>query len=58
MKKLEIGTFRHAFRTEMSQVVYWTIFWALAVIVWLQINQAWASYNEVAPINQIYTYFL
>jgi len=56
MKKLEIGTLAHAFRSEMSEVVHWTIIWALAVVIGLQISQAWAA--EVVPVNQIYTMFL
>lgn len=56
MKKLEVGTLKHAFRSEMSQVVHWTIIWALAIVIWLQMSQAWAY--DVAPVNQIYTYFL
>jgi len=56
MKKLEIGTLAHAFRSEMSEVVHWTIIWALAVVIGLQISQAWAA--EVTSINHIYTMFL
>lgn len=43
MAKIEIGTLKHAFRDEMSQVIHWGLFLATAATVWLQISQASAA---------------
>lgn len=56
MKNIEFGTLKHAFRNEMSEIVHWALVWAFAIVVGMQITQAWAS--DVAAVNQIYTYFL
>ncbi len=35
---LEIGTFKHAFRNEMTQLIHWTSIFAFALIVWTQLS--------------------
>gem|GEM_PF-5555436 len=40
MKNIEIGTLRHAFRSEMSEIVHWTLVGAVAIVVGLQMLQA------------------
>ncbi len=61
MKNIEIGTLRHAFRSEMSEIVHWTLVGAVAIVVGLQMLQAWAydpAYSSSLPhISQIYSYF-
>jgi hypothetical protein len=56
MTKFEIGTLSHAFRTEMSQVIHWSLIIATAIIAGLQISQAGAS--DIQPINEVYKYLL
>ena len=35
---LEVGTLKHAFRNEMSQLIHWTSIFAFAIIVWVQLS--------------------
>ena len=56
MPKIEIGTFEHAFRNEMSQIIHWSLLIAVSLIVMLQISQATAA--EIAPVNQVFTLFM
>lgn len=44
MKKLEVGTFAHAFRNEMSQVIHWTLILATATVVGLELLTVESSY--------------
>ena len=54
--KLSIWTIKHAFRTEMSQTIHWSLILAVSSIVMLQISQATAA--EITPVNQIFTLFM
>lgn len=42
--KMEMGTFAHAFRTEMSQVIHWSLVVATSAIIGLQLLSVDASY--------------
>jgi hypothetical protein len=37
MAKLEIGTLKHAFRDEMSQVIHWSLIIATAAVVYIEV---------------------
>jgi hypothetical protein len=39
MAKIEIGTLAHAFRTEMSQVIHWSLILATSAIIAIQLLQ-------------------
>lgn len=53
MAKLEIGTLKHAFRTEMSQVIHWSLILAVWSVVCLEVAQAWTKYAIMTKIFQV-----
>jgi len=42
--KMEMGTISHAFRTEMSQVIHWSLVVAISAVIGLQLLNVDASY--------------